>query len=149
MPSSVVRRRSSVPVSCSTIRPRIAVVTNDLVATCTKPYSASVLNISAMSFGALSPNAVRSLNAGAKKGGGTIAYYAGAVLVDLLRAEQDRLTAEAAQALQPIAGRFASLLFAVLIFFVLFPRLEGPLRLRAVLLRAEAPRQSSALRPAA
>lgn len=35
---------------------------------CAKPYSASVLNISAMSFGALSPNAVRALNAGAKKG---------------------------------------------------------------------------------
>src|ERR1700754_4357559 len=36
---------------------------------CTNPYSASVFNISAMSFGALSPNAVRALNAGAKKGG--------------------------------------------------------------------------------
>jgi glutamate synthase domain-containing protein 2 len=36
---------------------------------CLKPYSASVFNISAMSFGALSPNAVRALNAGAKKGG--------------------------------------------------------------------------------
>ena len=36
---------------------------------CTKPYSASVFNISAMSFGALSPNAVRALNGGAKKGG--------------------------------------------------------------------------------
>jgi glutamate synthase domain-containing protein 2 len=36
---------------------------------CTKPYAASVFNISAMSFGALSPNAVRALNAGAKKGG--------------------------------------------------------------------------------
>lgn len=36
---------------------------------CKKPYSASVLNISAMSFGALSPNAVRALNGGAKKGG--------------------------------------------------------------------------------
>src|SRR6201995_3115980 len=35
---------------------------------CAKPYSASVLNVSAMSFGALSPNAVRALNAGAKKG---------------------------------------------------------------------------------
>src|SRR5471030_3398785 len=35
----------------------------------TSPYSASVFNISAMSFGALSPNAVRALNAGAKKGG--------------------------------------------------------------------------------
>jgi len=36
---------------------------------CAKPYSASVFNISAMSFGALSQNAVRALNAGAKKGG--------------------------------------------------------------------------------
>jgi glutamate synthase domain-containing protein 2 len=35
---------------------------------CVKPYSASIFNISAMSFGALSPNAVRSLNIGAKKG---------------------------------------------------------------------------------
>ncbi|UGV28353.1 FMN-binding glutamate synthase family protein [Rhodopseudomonas boonkerdii] len=35
---------------------------------CLRPYSASVLNISAMSFGALSPNAIRALNAGAKKG---------------------------------------------------------------------------------
>ena len=30
---------------------------------CKKPYSASIFNISAMSFGALSPNAVRALNA--------------------------------------------------------------------------------------
>ena len=36
---------------------------------CAKPYSASVFNISAMSFGALSPNAVRALNTGARKGG--------------------------------------------------------------------------------
>jgi glutamate synthase domain-containing protein 2 len=36
---------------------------------CAKPYSASVFNISAMSFGSLSPNAILSLNAGAKKGG--------------------------------------------------------------------------------
>src|SRR5580698_758577 len=35
---------------------------------CKKPYSASIFNISAMSFGALSPNAIRALNAGAKKG---------------------------------------------------------------------------------
>ncbi len=35
---------------------------------CTKPYSASVFNISAMSFGSLSPNAVRALNKGAKMG---------------------------------------------------------------------------------
>ncbi|NEW89028.1 FMN-binding glutamate synthase family protein [Rhodopseudomonas sp. WA056] len=36
---------------------------------CARPYSASVLNISAMSYGALSPNAIRALNAGARKGG--------------------------------------------------------------------------------
>jgi glutamate synthase domain-containing protein 2 len=36
---------------------------------CLQPYSASVLNVSAMSFGALSPNAIRALNAGALKGG--------------------------------------------------------------------------------
>ncbi len=36
---------------------------------CKKPYSASVLNISAMSFGALSNNAIRALNKGAKIGG--------------------------------------------------------------------------------
>ncbi|MFD0859267.1 FMN-binding glutamate synthase family protein [Roseovarius aquimarinus] len=37
----------------------------------TKPYSASVLNVSAMSFGSLSANAIRALNIGAAKGG----YY--------------------------------------------------------------------------
>jgi glutamate synthase domain-containing protein 2 len=50
---------------------------------CGKPYSASVFNISAMSFGALSPNAIRALNIGAKKGnfahdtgeGGYSAYH--------------------------------------------------------------------------
>jgi glutamate synthase domain-containing protein 2 len=36
---------------------------------CTQPYRASIFNISAMSFGALSANAVLALNAGAKKGG--------------------------------------------------------------------------------
>ena len=36
---------------------------------CSQPYAASVFNISAMSYGALSPNAVRSLNKGAKLGG--------------------------------------------------------------------------------
>jgi glutamate synthase domain-containing protein 2 len=36
---------------------------------CTQPYSASVLNISAMSFGSLSANAIRALNGGAKVGG--------------------------------------------------------------------------------
>jgi len=36
---------------------------------CTQPYSASIFNISAMSFGSLSSNAIKSLNLGAKKGG--------------------------------------------------------------------------------
>lgn len=36
---------------------------------CKQPYSASVLNISAMSYGSLSANAIRSLNKGAKLGG--------------------------------------------------------------------------------
>ncbi|MDH4059221.1 MAG: FMN-binding glutamate synthase family protein [Aquincola sp.] len=38
-------------------------------AMCTQPYSASVFNISAMSFGALSANAILALNQGAKRGG--------------------------------------------------------------------------------
>jgi glutamate synthase domain-containing protein 2 len=38
-------------------------------ASCTQPYSASIFNISAMSFGALSANAIRALNAGARRGG--------------------------------------------------------------------------------
>ena len=36
---------------------------------CRQPYSASILNISAMSFGALSQNAILALNSGAKSGG--------------------------------------------------------------------------------
>ncbi|MFT5141559.1 MAG: glutamate synthase domain-containing protein 2 [Rhodothermales bacterium] len=36
---------------------------------CSLPYSSSFLNISAMSFGALSPNAILALNKGAKLGG--------------------------------------------------------------------------------
>ena len=36
---------------------------------CTKPYDASLLNISAMSFGSLSANAILALNRGAKVGG--------------------------------------------------------------------------------
>ena len=36
---------------------------------CTQPYQASVFNISAMSFGSLSANAIQALNAGAKRGG--------------------------------------------------------------------------------
>lgn len=36
---------------------------------CKQPYSASIFNISAMSFGSLSANAIRALNKGAKLGG--------------------------------------------------------------------------------
>ncbi len=36
---------------------------------CKYPYNSSILNISAMSFGALSKNAIRALNGGAKDGG--------------------------------------------------------------------------------
>src|SRR3546814_8119544 len=36
---------------------------------CTQPYSASIFNISAMSFGSLSANAIRALNQGAQLGG--------------------------------------------------------------------------------
>lgn len=38
-------------------------------AECAHPYSSSLLNISSMSFGAISPNAIRAMNKGAKKGG--------------------------------------------------------------------------------
>lgn len=38
-------------------------------ADCARPYPASIFNISAMSFGALSANAIRALNKGAKLGG--------------------------------------------------------------------------------
>lgn len=38
-------------------------------ASCAQPYSASLLNISAMSYGSLSANAIRALNKGAKAGG--------------------------------------------------------------------------------
>jgi glutamate synthase domain-containing protein 2 len=37
-------------------------------AQCTRPYSASILNISAMSYGSLSANAIRALNRGARMG---------------------------------------------------------------------------------
>lgn len=46
------------------VEPRLIVGGPD----CKKPYSASRLNISAMSFGALSPNAIMALNKGAKLG---------------------------------------------------------------------------------
>lgn len=43
--------------------------TGEGVSACTQPYSASIFNISAMSFGALSANAILALNKGAKMGG--------------------------------------------------------------------------------
>ncbi len=43
--------------------------TNSSAEPCTRPYHASVFNISAMSFGALSANAILALNKGAKMGG--------------------------------------------------------------------------------
>ncbi|MEZ5015187.1 MAG: FMN-binding glutamate synthase family protein [Chitinophagales bacterium] len=45
-------------------QPRITIGGKD----CKKPYSASLFNISAMSFGALSKNAIQALNLGAKAG---------------------------------------------------------------------------------
>lgn len=45
--------------------PRVMIGNKD----CRQPYSASLFNISAMSFGALSKNAVEALNLGAKAGG--------------------------------------------------------------------------------
>lgn len=58
---------SVVPLDFHTINhhPRIVVGNRD----CKQPYSASILNISAMSFGSLSSHAVEALNAGAKIGG--------------------------------------------------------------------------------
>ena len=44
--------------------PRVTIGGKD----CTQPYSASLYNVSAMSFGSLSKNAVMALNRGAKKG---------------------------------------------------------------------------------
>lgn len=56
---------SIAPAGQPDLSPRID-VGNDQ---CSQPYSASILNVSAMSFGALSANAIRALNIGAKTGG--------------------------------------------------------------------------------
>ncbi|HAU0707005.1 TPA: FMN-binding glutamate synthase family protein [Legionella pneumophila] len=53
------------PKHSSEVEPRIDVGGPD----CKKPYNASRLNISAMSFGSLSSNAIMALNKGAKLGG--------------------------------------------------------------------------------
>lgn len=56
---------SLVPVHIEDTDPRVEFGTGR----CSKPYKASPLNISAMSYGALSGNAIRALNKGAKIGG--------------------------------------------------------------------------------
>ena len=56
---------STAPVPQPTQPPRVMVGGPD----CSQPYSMSLLNVSGMSFGALSPNAVRALNRGAQMGG--------------------------------------------------------------------------------
>lgn len=56
---------SLAPKHMSEVEPRITIGGPD----CKKPYSASRLNISAMSFGSLSGNAIMALNKGAKIGG--------------------------------------------------------------------------------
>jgi len=56
---------SSAPGEPDKQQPRVRVGGPD----CTKPYDMALLNVSAMSFGALSANALRALNAGAARGG--------------------------------------------------------------------------------
>lgn len=56
---------SLAPKNVSEVEPRILIGGPD----CKKPYSSSRLNISGMSFGALSANAIMALNKGAKIGG--------------------------------------------------------------------------------
>ncbi len=57
-------KHSIFPAKVNEELPRVTVGGKD----CTQPYSASIFNISAMSFGSLSENAVRALNIGAHKG---------------------------------------------------------------------------------
>lgn len=57
-------KHSIFPAKVNEELPRVLVGGKD----CKQPYSASLLNISAMSFGSLSENAVRALNIGAQKG---------------------------------------------------------------------------------
>ena len=55
----------AIPFTDVDTNPRIRIGSSQ----CTKPYDASLYNISAMSFGSLSKNAVLALNDGAKQGG--------------------------------------------------------------------------------
>lgn len=56
---------STVPVDPQQTEPRVRIGGPD----CRRPYDMSLLNVSAMSFGALSANAILALNGGAAKGG--------------------------------------------------------------------------------
>lgn len=56
---------SMFPIKKLLVTPRVIVGSKK----CKQPYSSSLLNISAMSFGALSSNAILALNHGAKEGG--------------------------------------------------------------------------------
>jgi glutamate synthase domain-containing protein 2 len=56
---------SSAPAEPPKEQPRVRIGGPD----CSKPYDMALLNVSAMSFGALSANALRALNAGAARGG--------------------------------------------------------------------------------
>ncbi|KVV15574.1 FMN-binding glutamate synthase family protein [Flavobacterium sp. TAB 87] len=58
-------KHSIFPAKVNEELPRIVVGGKD----CKQPYLASIFNISAMSFGSLSENAIRALNIGAQKGG--------------------------------------------------------------------------------
>ncbi|GAA2001943.1 FMN-binding glutamate synthase family protein [Catenulispora subtropica] len=57
--------QATVPLTPGEDQPRVRVGGPD----CTQPYDMAMLNVSAMSFGSLSANAIRALNAGAAKGG--------------------------------------------------------------------------------
>lgn len=57
-------RHSMAPTKSVLWDPRVVIGGPD----CTQPYSSSIMNISAMSFGSLSPNAVLAMNKGAKEG---------------------------------------------------------------------------------
>ena len=56
---------SLAPVPAPKVPPRVRVGGPD----CTQPYDLALLNVSAMSYGALSPNAILALNTGARTGG--------------------------------------------------------------------------------
>lgn len=56
---------STAPVEVPTTPPRVRIGGPD----CTHPYDMALLNVSSMSFGALSANALKALNAGARRGG--------------------------------------------------------------------------------